>query len=193
MAAQYPDRVDGDETHLSTKQSETGTYPRFPGTDGDQVRAQDHQCPTCQGSRAPGSLSEHISQTESGGAGDGKPSRAFSRARRLLRADDYGRVFKTAERSSDRYFTVLARTRQKPAGKSGTSRLGLAIAKKQLRRAVDRNRIKRLVREYFRTEVLPTELKARDYVVMARSASKSASNAALRASLANHFRRLRAR
>lgn len=107
-----------------------------------------------------------------------------------MRPADYGRVFEAAERSSDRYFTVLTRTRQKSAGESGTSRLGLAIAKKQLRRAVDRNRIKRLVREYFRTEVLPTEQKARDYVVMARSASKLASNATLRASLSNHFRRL---
>lgn len=87
----------------------------------------------------------------------------------------------------------MARTREASAAELGASRLGLAIAKKQLRRAVDRNRIKRLVREYFRSEVLPVDEKARDYVVMARSAAKMASNATLRASLANHIRRLRER
>ncbi len=87
----------------------------------------------------------------------------------------------------------MARTRQPSDAKQGTSRLGLAIAKKQLRRAVDRNRIKRLVREYFRTEVLPAEETMRDYVVMARSAVKLAGNATLRASLSKHVRRLRER
>ncbi|RMG38905.1 MAG: ribonuclease P protein component [Gammaproteobacteria bacterium] len=126
--------------------------------------------------------------------GDGKPSRSFPRARRLLRTRDYARVFKNPRRSSDRYFTVLARTRTSflPDGPNAP-RLGLAIAKKQLRRAVDRNRVKRLVREYFRSEVLPIDHSPQDYVVMARSAVREASNTQLRTSLAEHFERLRRR
>lgn len=108
------------------------------------------------------------------------------RAYRLLRAADFSRVFAGATRRSDRYFTVLAR----PNGLAH-DRLGLAIAKKQLRRAVDRNRIKRLVREYFRREVQPTAGSGLDYVVMARAAARQADNRRLFASLAQLFDALR--
>ncbi len=121
-------------------------------------------------------------------AGDGKPlSRAFSREYRLLKAAEFSRVFSAAQRSSDRYFTVLARV--SPATVS-SSRLGLAIAKKQLRRSVDRNRIKRLVREYFRTRVRPESGRPLDFVVMARKAVTGADNDRLRESLAGHFRKI---
>jgi len=70
------------------------------------------------------------------------------------------------------------------------SRLGLAIAKKQLRRAVDRNRVKRLIREYFRSEVTDTPGFAVDYVVMARAAVLRKDNRQLRRSLAQLFERL---
>ncbi len=96
-------------------------------------------------------------------------------------------MFAQPLRAGDRYFQVLARPR--PAG---GSRLGLAIAKKQLRRAVDRNRIKRLVREFFRTRVLPQEGPALDYVVMARAAARDADNATLFQSLERQVRRLQA-
>lgn len=71
---------------------------------------------------------------------------------------------------------------------SSSARLGLAIARKQLKRAVDRNRIKRLVREYFRQSVAQNH--ALDYVVMTRSAARNQSNKVLRDSLAKHFQRL---
>ena len=56
-----------------------------------------------------------------------------------------GRVFKQALRSRDPLFTVLCR-----CNNSDLARLGLAISKKHCRRAVGRNRIKRIVRESFR-------------------------------------------
>ncbi len=96
-------------------------------------------------------------------------------------------MFAQPLRAGDRYFQVLARPRP-----CGGSRLGLAIAKKQLRRAVDRNRIKRLVREFFRTRVLPQEGPALDYVVMARAAARDADNATLFHSLERQVRRLQA-
>ena len=107
------------------------------------------------------------------------------RAYRLLRAADFSRAFAGATRRSDRYFTVLA-----CPNSLGHDRLGLAIAKKQLRRAVDRNRVKRLVREYFRREVQPAGT-GFDFVVMARAAARGADNRRLFASLAQLFGALR--
>ncbi len=48
-------------------------------------------------------------------------------------------------RASHRHLLLLARLNEGP-----DHRLGLVIAKKHVRRAVDRNRVKRLSREFFR-------------------------------------------
>ncbi|MES9902996.1 MAG: ribonuclease P protein component [Sedimenticola sp.] len=69
----------------------------------------------------------------------------FDRSLRLLTPALFKQVFKQSKRCSDRCFTVLYR----PNGLSNP-RLGMAIAKKNLKRAVDRNLVKRLVREVFR-------------------------------------------
>lgn len=68
------------------------------------------------------------------------------------------------------------------------ARLGLAIARKQLRLAVQRNRIKRVVRDAFRHR--RTQLDGLDIVVMARHPAARADNARLRASLLAHFEQL---
>jgi|TARA_B110000116_G_scaffold1949_1_gene1752 ribonuclease P protein component len=71
---------------------------------------------------------------------------AFTRSRRLLNSSDFQPVFDSAPfRASHKYFLILARP-----SNTDTSRLGLVIAKKNIKLAVDRNRIKRLVRECFR-------------------------------------------
>lgn len=69
----------------------------------------------------------------------------FSRDLKLLTAEDYKNVFAKAQRFGNYSFTILAR-------ESGLNypRLGLAISKKSAKRAVDRNRIKRILRESFR-------------------------------------------
>jgi ribonuclease P protein component len=105
----------------------------------------------------------------------------FSADRRLKSGSEFDRVFASAERSSDRYFTILARLND-----LGRPRLGLAISKRVAKRAVDRNRLKRLVREVFRTQ---TGLRAKDYVVLARAAAKEADRAVLRTSLVQLFTR----
>lgn len=112
-----------------------------------------------------------------------EPSSAFPRSARLLDAGCYDRVFADARRSADRYFTVLARARERE-----TARLGLAISKRSVPRAVARNRIKRVIRESFRHA--RTELPGIDLVVLCRRAAVDADNATLRASLARHWREL---
>jgi ribonuclease P protein component len=103
----------------------------------------------------------------------------FPRQHRLRSKVEFDRVFERNSRSSDAYFSVLARPNE-----TGHARLGLAESKKAAPDAVDRNRIKRLVREHFRN---CTALPALDFVVSARSACRTASAVELRASIAHHW------
>ncbi|MBS3964292.1 MAG: ribonuclease P protein component [Methylomonas sp.] len=98
---------------------------------------------------------------------------------RLRTPADYKRVFSNPVKVSDRYFTVLATS--SPASQS---RLGLAIAKKSIKKAVERNRIKRTVRESFRQQQI---INNRDIVVLARSDAAKATASNLRASLERHW------
>lgn len=110
----------------------------------------------------------------------------FSRNSRLLQPAEFDAVFTARRRSADRLFTVLYRDNG-----LGYPRVGLAIAKKRVRHAVDRNRIKRLIRESFR--IAATGLPGLDIVVMARDGTGTATNAAIFASLGRHWETLRKR
>ena len=77
---------------------------------------------------------------------------------RLVSKADFDRVFADNQRARTEYVVVMARPNP-----VGYPRLGMVIAKRLLARAVDRNRVKRCVRESFR-QVLP-ELPACDFVV----------------------------
>lgn len=71
----------------------------------------------------------------------------------------------------------------------GAARLGLVIAKRQIRRAHERNRIKRLVRESFR-QLPARERAALDIIVIARHAAEEHENATIARALARHWQRL---
>ena len=86
-----------------------------------------------------------------------------------MNAAAFGRVFKEAKRSGDKWFTVLSR-----GNGQENARLGLAISKKQCKKAVARNRLKRVVRESFRQH--KAGLKGLDIVVMNKAAARDASN-----------------
>lgn len=111
----------------------------------------------------------------------------FSRQQRLLTPAQFSRVFaEQAVRSVDGSLTLLA-----APNNVGYPRLGLAIAKKQLRRAVDRNRCKRVIRESFRSHA--ADLPALDIVVLARSELLHTDKPQLHDKLARHWRRLNKR
>jgi ribonuclease P protein component len=111
-------------------------------------------------------------------------STAFTRAQRLTAGPQFSRVFSGAERSSDRFFTVLAKSNE-----VSSARLGLAISRRVAARAVDRNRLRRIVRESFRH----LSLVSLDYVVMAKKEAVGAENPVLRSSLDRHFNSLNSR
>ncbi len=77
---------------------------------------------------------------------------------RLVNKADFDRVFAGNQRARTDYLLVMARPNL-----VGHARLGMIIAKRLLPRAVDRNRVKRCVRESFRL-TLP-QLPACDFVV----------------------------
>jgi ribonuclease P protein component len=106
----------------------------------------------------------------------------FSYDQRLHTAAEFGRVFAEPARSSDRFFTVLARPSGRPI-----ARLGLTISRRAAKRAVDRNKLKRLARESFRHH---SGLPPWDFVVLARPGADKAERKALRASLDLHFDQL---
>ena len=109
----------------------------------------------------------------------------FSRQRRLLTAGDYRWVFdKAAFKVSDQHLLILARPSQ-----SSHSRLGLVIAKKHVKHAVDRNRIKRILRESFRTLEQPLD-PPMDIVVLARKGLGELEKPALHKLFGKQWRRL---
>ena len=63
----------------------------------------------------------------------------FSRSSRLLTSEDYDKVFKNPVRVSAPGVLILAKLNQEPE-----ARLGLVVSKKVLKRAVWRNRVKRV-------------------------------------------------
>lgn len=91
----------------------------------------------------------------------------FDKTRRLLTRQDFDRVFKQAHRLTNTEFTVLFRDNT-----LNQARLGLVLSKKVIRKAHDRNRIKRILRESFR---LRKQLPAVDVVVLARPALTKAT------------------
>lgn len=106
----------------------------------------------------------------------------FPKSKRLLQASDYQYVFNKAYKFKSHPFLVL----YKP-GLTQHSRLGLAISKKKIAKANDRNRIKRIIRESFRQEHLP----AVDIVVIAHGGGDILENAILHRQLGKIWEKLK--
>ena len=86
----------------------------------------------------------------------------FRTSNRLKRPEEYKQVFSSKRRSSDHSFLFLAKTND-----FNWPRLGLAVPKKHIHSAVERNRLKRIIRESFRLK--QKKLKGNDIVVVVRN------------------------
>jgi ribonuclease P protein component len=108
---------------------------------------------------------------------------SFTSAHRLHHKREFDLVYRTGRRFGDANFQLVVYPNRLPH-----PRLGLSISAKAVGNAVNRNRIKRLVRESFRTT--SGRLPATDVVVNARSGARAATNAELSRSLAQLWDKL---
>ena len=123
-----------------------------------------------------------------GGPNPGRPAvspasmdRRLPRQARVRVRADFDRVFGDGRRTGTPLLALHLLRDGQPA------RLGLAVSRKVDRRAVGRNRIKRALREEFRS--LRAALPPAAYVLVARPAAAAASREALRAAFYDALRR----
>lgn len=109
---------------------------------------------------------------------------SFPRHVRVRARADFDRIFAEAKRTASPLLAVHV------LREPGSPRLGLAVSRKVDRRAVGRNRIKRILRETFRH--LQPQLTPGSYVVVARPAAAAADGATLQAAFVSALRRARA-
>jgi ribonuclease P protein component len=105
----------------------------------------------------------------------------FPRTHRLLRPEQFTAVMKRGRRRRDDLFTLYYLDNG-----LNHARLGLAVSRKTAARAVDRNRIRRQVRESFRHH--QAQFAELDIVVMAQPRAVRSDNPQLRAALADHWK-----
>jgi ribonuclease P protein component len=137
------------ETHVSAKEAQASADARIPKADALPRRADGHKTAPGQGTQALDGLS-YVPQRRGRGGG------------RLTRSGDFDRVFRNGRSHAARELVIYAF----PRDETGSVRLGLSVSRK-VGGAVERNRVKRLLREAFGLESgkLPEGL---DVVVIAR-------------------------
>ena len=110
-------------------------------------------------------------------------SHKFPKSSRLLNAGDYSLVFnKTTARAAAGEGTVIGIKSDQP-----DSRLGIIVAKKNVKLAAQRNRVKRIVRDYFRRHPLAQPM---DIVFLARKGVAERTNQDLCSDLSKIWRKL---
>ena len=107
----------------------------------------------------------------------------FNRESRLLTPGQFQSVFTKPIRFGSSHITILVS--QNP---DNNNRLGLAIAKKRVKLAVQRNRIKRLIRESFRLN--QHDLPHIDIVVMVKSGTEKLDNTQINQQLEKIWRKI---
>lgn len=112
-------------------------------------------------------------------------SRGFAREKRLLTPRQFKAVFDSpSDKASGRCVLLLARNND-----LGFPRLGLVIGKKSVKLSVERNRIKRQIRESFRHH--QEQIGAMDLVIISRRGLADLENPELAKLFAKLWRRIR--
>jgi ribonuclease P protein component len=109
---------------------------------------------------------------------------SFPPARRLRTPGDFKRVYAAGRRIGHDFFSVTAQPNELER-----ARLGMAVAVRTMGGAVQRNRIRRLIRESFRLH--QALMPALDIVIGVRPNARDAAATALRSSLEGLWDRLK--
>jgi ribonuclease P protein component len=170
--------ADSHEAHLPAKQDQAQADPRVPRPHGDQEGPPGPEAPTRQGPQTPGRYRTSLTSDPTSG-------RAGLRAgQKLSTAAEFERARKSQHRQADSLFSIqwIENSRE-------CARIGMAVGVRAVGAAVTRNRVRRLIRESFRLR--RQELPAVDIFVIARSGTRSASNAQIFTSLARLWQGIR--
>jgi ribonuclease P protein component len=124
------------EAHLSAEEAQAVEDARIPCADADARRSADDQTAAGKGSQAADGVSR---------LSPAPPPR--SRRSRLTHSADFDRVLRQGRSHGAREMVLHAF----PRGDGGPARLGLSVSRK-VGGAVERNRVKRLLREAFTRE-----------------------------------------
>ena len=171
------------EAHIPAWGPQEGPHSRFPRPHGHGRRPEGPFCASRQGPQAPHPLTGSLTDSDAE-SGVAMPAAKFPRSARLLSKAGFDSAFGGVRRHSD-LFTAHVRINS-----GERARLGLAIGRRVSKRAVDRNLLKRLVREAFRQ--IAASLPVCDLVVTAKPGAASATRAELRGDLDRLFRRVAA-
>lgn len=178
MAAITPPLRGTNEADVSTKQPKTQTDTRVPRAHGHPGWAASAEAPARQGPQA--ADGQHSSEAA---LTPGRRDERLPKAHRIRKRAEFLRLQRVGRRKSGARFVVITEPRQ-----NGISRLGITTSK-QVGGAVARNRVRRLVREFFRRrkyEILPPQ----DVLVIARAGAASATFAEVSSEL-THALKLR--
>jgi ribonuclease P protein component len=126
------------EANVSAEQQASQKNARFSSTDEHSGRPPGLEAPTGKRPQTPDGYGSPEAALLN------RPDRRLPRSRRIRKRSEYLQLQRSGHRRTSRSFVVI--TRPRPAGES---RLGIT-ASRRVGGAVVRNRVKRLVREFFR-------------------------------------------
>ena len=122
------------ETHISAVEAAPRAHPRFPGP-------HEHR----RGPQGPGGTARQGPRASVGLTAQANAARVRSARYRLRGAGTFASVFKTGVRHDARFLQLIAAPAAHDPG-----RVGYVIGRKAMPRAVDRNRLRRRLRESVR-------------------------------------------
>jgi ribonuclease P protein component len=170
------------ETDLSAEQAGAQAPPRLPRPHGNGRRPQGHRRPPPARPQAPVGLRDQARAAMGHEPGADAPATSLGRLKKR-------REFKAAAAGRRVHLSLLSLQAGPPQADRPQSRVGLTVTRKE-GTAVERNRIRRRLREALRQVDATRPAAGHDYVIIARRAMLSASFPRLVADLDSAFARV---
>ncbi len=161
-AACTPRTKETDEAHVPAQQQATETDSRLSDTHELSGRPPGSEAPARQGPQAADGHHPRETTALNRPAATGAHSQRYPRRYRLRRRPEFLALQRHGQRKATPHFVVITRDRH-----TLPSRLGITTSRK-VGDAPTRNRIRRLVREFFR-RARPSLVPPRDVLVIARA------------------------
>jgi ribonuclease P protein component len=176
-----PQAPNNHEANVSTLEDAPQAHARLSRADEDEGGPSGHQRPQSERQGATGRLTGPVTP---GGESDSRAGRVLPRRWQVLRKPaEFEAVLRAGPRFTSHNFTLRA-----GANERLYARLGIIAGRKSARRAVDRNRARRLIREAFRAAA--ERLRGYDVVIQLRGDLRGEQNPAVRQELDRLLERL---